>query len=102
MTSINLDKKSAAWISKNGGFVALHPFYPFHQNKQRGPVDVMMSFENPETTADYEIVTCHGITLYIHRDLQIKRELRIRISGFGPFQHLSCSGIKHFRKKSGA
>ncbi|SFP44561.1 hypothetical protein [Salibacterium halotolerans] len=103
MNRIHLDKKSAAWISKNGGAVCLYPFYPFSHHKERGPLDVMMSFENPSSETDYETITCHsGVVLYIHRDLEIKRQLRIRINGFGPFQHLSCTGIKHFKKKSGA
>ncbi|RSL33384.1 hypothetical protein D7Z54_10450 [Salibacterium salarium] len=100
MTNINLDKRTVAMIKKNGGAVTLNPLYIFNQNKQRGPIDVMLTFDTPEADSMYQIVSYDGINIYIHENLKIKKELRIRISGFGPFQHLSCSGIKHFRKKS--
>ncbi|MFZ4452368.1 hypothetical protein [Salibacterium aidingense] len=100
MTNINMDRRTTAWINKNGGVVTLNPFYPLNQNKQRGPVDVMLSFDVPENEGEFEAVFHNGITIYVHRHLRIKRQLSLRISGFGPFQHLSCSGIKHFGKKS--
>ncbi|SDH43834.1 hypothetical protein [Alteribacillus bidgolensis] len=100
MTRINMDKKTVSWIKKNGGIVTLHPFYPFNQKKQRGPVDVMLTFDKPESDNNFNIVPHEGIEVYIHNHLRIKNQLRLRISGIGPFQHLSCSGIKHFRKNT--
>ncbi|MFB5661764.1 hypothetical protein [Alteribacillus sp. HJP-4] len=100
MTAINIDKKTAAWVIKNGASVTLDPIYPFNQTKERGPVDVMLTFETPENSEKYDVTEDKGIYYYIHRKLYIKKELRLRISGFGPFQHLSCSGVSRFKKKS--
>ncbi|MDQ0299352.1 hypothetical protein J2S78_001772 [Salibacterium salarium] len=100
MYNINIDNKTVDMIEKNNGSVTLNPLFIFNQNKQRGLVDVMLTFDIPENEARYEIISYQGINIYIHEQLKIKKELRIRITGFGPFKHLSCSGIKHFHKKT--
>ncbi|SDH04919.1 hypothetical protein SAMN05192534_101442 [Alteribacillus persepolensis] len=100
MNRIHMDKKTISWIKKNGGIVTLHPFYPFSEKKQRGLVDVLLTFDKPDDDSCFEAIPFEGVHIYIHQDLHIKNQLKIRISGFGPFQHLSCSGIKHFRKRT--
>lgn len=100
MVSIHMDEKAKNWIRKNGGTVALYSFYPFHPTKQKGPVDVMVVNECPGAE-EHEMVQMNidGIYIYIHQDIQVRKMLRLHISGFGPFQHLCCSGIKRIRKK---
>ena len=99
MTKILMDEKTKHWVRKNGGTVALYPFYPLNPNKGKGPIDVMVMLERPENMQEMTVTMIDELEVYVHRDIQAKRSLKIHRTGYGPFQHLCCSGMKRFKKQ---
>ncbi|SDW15150.1 hypothetical protein SAMN05421781_0623 [Marinococcus luteus] len=98
MSNIKMDRKTAARIRRDGGVVTLDPFYFWNQKKDKGPVDTVVQVGTPAETAMYTRYQFEDISVYVHERLQLKKELRLFLHGFGPFEHLNCAGVKRFSK----
>ncbi|SDH38932.1 hypothetical protein SAMN05192534_10519 [Alteribacillus persepolensis] len=94
MIPIDMNEKTKAWVRKNGGVVTLYPLALFPAVKHMRIMDVMPMLAAPYPEEEVTLYKLDDIAVYVHRDVQPKKHLKIVISGYGPFQHLACTGFK--------
>ncbi|PSL50610.1 hypothetical protein B0H94_103223 [Salsuginibacillus halophilus] len=96
---VNMNKKTEAWIEKNGGVIKLDAYHPLFGTAAGGFIDAMVAYEVPENTSDYQMIEMDNIQVFVHESLNTKEQLTFHLIGFGPFQQIQVKGVKHFRKK---
>jgi len=56
--------------------------------------DVRLRPGPPENPAAYREFHARGIDIHLHKSLKTGKELRLHLSGWGPFKKLEVSGLK--------
>ncbi|WP_100398660.1 CC/Se motif family (seleno)protein [Bacillus sp. FJAT-44742] len=95
---ININAKTRAWIMKRGGAVTIDPFHPLHGVVQSKSVDTILSHGTPEEESFYNKVVVNDVLVYVHKGLEEKKDVKMHITGYGPFEHLHVSGLRRKKK----